>query len=669
MENKIIEEKDLIVDFGHKIGGARKDDCKITRDEYEFLSEKAQREACTKQNIWKVSYKKMLKDTSPIKVGWTKLIYEAIPKPDVWFKDERDEYFSFVLALKELVYKYLALPMAQFEAKIYCFGYEYNDFYREVQEIQSKFVRNQRFKNACLTTKNDIVHYLLKKDLYFTPYERAKLTTAVCHLDGENNKLETNGDDFYLVVKRGRSATFRHSDLYKSLQVGDWFLVNSWFETMYKIIEDEDQKNLMKEAITAKSIEEANEKLEHLCQVYAKTFEAAEKKKASMTTKSGKKRKVAWKPNITIDYANRRDCEVSYKKDFTGDDYLETFGFYGGEFGNWLDQDERQITLNCGYDSFMDLAYCLGVTPKTISLGGKLSIAFGARGKGGKGAFAAHYEPLYNVINLTKMRGAGCLAHEWGHALDYYLSDNGMANEVRAVKKTLVQKSITVHVKPYTPEEMLEKRRELCRSLVDRRFEVYDKPNATLYVGGKEYVALSDEQKESLKQAYVDAFTLDRTETSKRDCSDRIKKLKETVIELTGTVNLWSNNLVYMYNSWEQIVSPTEEKDVQKMVDTDYLKESRAFGEQYTAQGLGYWQDEVEMFARAFDQYVCENLGFKNLFLTSKDLIEAQPHPKGEEKQAIQEAIKKLIETACEKGLLEKFNYSSEDHLREFYAK
>lgn len=48
----------------------------------------------------------------------------------------------------------------------------------------------------------------------------------------------------------------------------------------------------------------------------------------------------------------------------------------------------------------------------------KLAIAFGSRGKGGA---LAHYEPGRKVINLTKLKGAGCLAHEFGHAFDHYL--------------------------------------------------------------------------------------------------------------------------------------------------------------------------------------------------------------------------------------------------------
>lgn len=88
------------------------------------------------------------------------------------------------------------------------------------------------------------------------------------------------------------------------------------------------------------------------------------------------------------------------------------------ETGKW-NKGELQKYINCAYDSFMDLARILNVDPKIMSLNGTLSIAFGARGRGGKAA--AHYEPDRKVINLTKFNGAGSLAHEWGHALDDYM--------------------------------------------------------------------------------------------------------------------------------------------------------------------------------------------------------------------------------------------------------
>ena len=100
-------------------------------------------------------------------------------------------------------------------------------------------------------------------------------------------------------------------------------------------------------------------------------------------------------------------------------DFMSVFGFRGVEFGNWNNQGERQDLLNDAYDALLDLAEVMGIPPKGISLDGELALAFGARGQGLSGA-RAHYERNKAVINLTKMNGAGSLAHEWFHALDHY---------------------------------------------------------------------------------------------------------------------------------------------------------------------------------------------------------------------------------------------------------
>ncbi len=106
--------------------------------------------------------------------------------------------------------------------------------------------------------------------------------------------------------------------------------------------------------------------------------------------------------------------------DATPEMFNETFAPRAIEFGNWNNQEERQQVLNHAYDGLLDLADALNVSPKALMLNGDLAIAFGARGQGLSGA-KAHYEPNYGVINLTKMKGAGSLAHEWFHAFDHYL--------------------------------------------------------------------------------------------------------------------------------------------------------------------------------------------------------------------------------------------------------
>lgn len=69
--------------------------------------------------------------------------------------------------------------------------------------------------------------------------------------------------------------------------------------------------------------------------------------------------------------------------------------------------------------AFCDLARVLRIDRKEVSLGGTLFLAFASRGNGGSGP--ATYDPKYHVINFTREGGAGSLAHEWAHALDYYI--------------------------------------------------------------------------------------------------------------------------------------------------------------------------------------------------------------------------------------------------------
>lgn len=127
-----------------------------------------------------------------------------------------------------------------------------------------------------------------------------------------------------------------------------------------------------------------------------------------------------WKPELNLG-GGRNRIGVDYRngKNINAEELREAFNFRGVQFGNYVSQKDRQRFLNESYDALMDLADILGISPRAISLDGRLGFAVGARG-GGKGS--AHYEPIENVINLTKTKGAGTLAHEWFHALDFYFN-------------------------------------------------------------------------------------------------------------------------------------------------------------------------------------------------------------------------------------------------------
>lgn len=123
-------------------------------------------------------------------------------------------------------------------------------------------------------------------------------------------------------------------------------------------------------------------------------------------------------------YAVSHPLRLKHAKDVVGgaDEDIDQFAIInryslkGFEYGNWVSNNDRYDHLMAAQNSLKNLAKILGTSNIGINL--HIGIAFGARGMS---AAAAHYEPAHNMINLTKARGAGCWAHEYGHALDYNL--------------------------------------------------------------------------------------------------------------------------------------------------------------------------------------------------------------------------------------------------------
>jgi len=120
-------------------------------------------------------------------------------------------------------------------------------------------------------------------------------------------------------------------------------------------------------------------------------------------------------------------------------------GFRAVQSGNWVldDRDSSKWHVEQSAGAMMDMADVLGISEEKLGFGGRLGLAFGARGKGGKGAATAHYEPIMRAINITKMNGGGGLGHEHLHAMDNILpgllrGEPGAASEFATENPNLV---------------------------------------------------------------------------------------------------------------------------------------------------------------------------------------------------------------------------------------
>lgn len=136
----------------------------------------------------------------------------------------------------------------------------------------------------------------------------------------------------------------------------------------------------------------------------------------------------------------RSGADIPKSYDYDNIDFLESYyNLKAIEFGNWLSQQDRKNYLAGLGLALFDLTNVIGISPKTLSLKKKITVAFGARGRG---SALAHFENDTFAINITRYSrpkkgstlkpsfdrtklltlsgGVGSFAHEYGHALDYF---------------------------------------------------------------------------------------------------------------------------------------------------------------------------------------------------------------------------------------------------------
>ena len=328
--------------------------------------------------------------------------------------------------------------------------------------------------------------------------------------------------------------------------------------------------------------------------------------------------------------------------DMVGQDYLDTFGFRGGEFGNWMNQNDRQASLNMGFDALKDLAAVLQVSQKDISYGGVLAIAFGARGSG---SAVAHYEPLRKVINLTKMRGAGSLAHEWWHGLDDFLGEQtgvkGFLSE-HSRKSPLMEKLVdTIKYKPQTLEEAQKSMEQLTARYQNNAERAAD--SAMLYALRRYGDEKTQAQYESLKTAFLagEPGMVEKMSTLKKQISGHVIRKEDR-----EGLQYYEARLRSAAERTEVVIGKTE---------TDYYRNSQRMDKEMEKDG-GYWASNVEMTARAFACYVMDKLPHRSDYLAGhaecalafvqgkdggQEILKA--YPTGEERKTINKVFDELM--------------------------
>lgn len=389
-------------------------------------------------------------------------------------------------------------------------------------------------------------------------------------------------------------------------------------------------------------------------------------------------------------------------RDIKPEDFLETFGFRACEFGNWLPDIERQDVLNRAYDSLSTLANILGVEKTFLSLGGSLALAFGSRGVG---RAMAHYEPARKVTNLTRLNGAGALAHEFFHALDDHLGEHlrevleqssgraTMTDAYYATELFLTQKRVRrdtyrtneIAQSNYVPADLRDQFEPLIsavNALSIRRFtEEEAKSMAERRLAGARYEicnmvrgvlnTLRPDQGHTVQHSTAERMAEEIYQEIAEDRRPRLRpgERHPLVERLAGmrpasdvsraTANELSRALVELDRAIKMLPETYEtamnrdallqSEYMSRLVNTKYFKDAEKFDEK---KSKPYWSSVREMAARGFEAYVqdrCEERGWRDDYLvhgTEESRFEVRPnapYPVGDERHRINEAFDRLV--------------------------
>lgn len=309
-------------------------------------------------------------------------------------------------------------------------------------------------------------------------------------------------------------------------------------------------------------------------------------------------------------------------------EFVETFGFSGVQFGEWLSSDgERQAVLDHAFDALKDLAWTLEIPDTAIGFNGRLAVAFGARGNG----MPAHYESTRTVFNISRLSGAGSVAHEWAHAFDHFCGDAGApgkgTGEVRSGSGWRDWTRSRTHFLANLGEDAARAWDDLMRIMSVR-------------------TRTNEEEIESLG----------KTISSRKERLEGEVKRLEDYLEANGETGTFPRRMRKWLAEEKSSIAKIERLRLEYVADpkrqgrpmaTSYMQEaSKLCGE-----SGDYWKRPNEMFARAFECAVFDRMaarggrsdylveGVEATKYADPDAFKGNPYPTGEERKAISEAI------------------------------
>ena len=410
----------------------------------------------------------------------------------------------------------------------------------------------------------------------------------------------------------------------------------------------------------------------------------AEKEKIEVSRK-GEERKVRFEFLVAQNYSRKGGRDISAK---STEELKKAFNLRDIQSGNWVlnDPESAKWHVDRCAEGFADLCDVTGIPDNLISLNGRLALAIGARGNGGSAL--AHYESVERVINITKMKGGGSLAHEWFHAFDNMIME-AMGGSEGQKSTWLTNKYYGL---PETKRELLEKylnakdgwrKEQYKRQCEAKGVKIPETPTEEHQI---RVAAAFDGLARAMTEG--NARPLETIEYSRANEWSAKAYIREGSGGLGGEIYRAGSlgkavdaiNAAYgdvkkdskqekQRNSWVKLAAvhylgapkEGEKKTVQVGLGKGTSEYMSAAKKMDGGKTRGYWSETHEMAARAFSAYVDDKLrgqGRLNDYLANfthnKHYLVDEPYPEGEERARINAAFDKLFRVVAETNAIRK---------------
>ncbi len=687
------DTKKKIEDFGEKIGGARKDlsgKRNLSLSDMDGMSFKERDPYVKKDKIWpKVSIEDLVSKGHNKPAAW--FIYQmraSLPAKPSYLSTDMNEcmkaqetYIKFIEGVRDLCdilkdHENTAMCNQTIKSFMKSIGIISQSPYGGLELSKGcGYLYTKRFAKLLKMDVEDVIlETCCNMDGFLTIQEKMYYGSRILSLEGCTYKLD--GETLKFTKQFQNAHTTYYSYLYGKKdhlkEIPD-FVEN--FQSYYNgnkeayalVYQGDGSRKIVGLFDSYETAEYMRKKMAELGAKADKKVEeekAAKKQSGSETTETQTEpeQKTSKKKNLNPSLSSiQRKGKTVRNRDIVGQDFINTFGIRGGEFGNWVNEAERQENMNFAYESFYDLALVLGIPASAIGLNHRLSIAFGSRGKG---VAAAHYESGREVINLTRMKGAGSLAHEFFHAIDDMLGKSfgktQFATEMNRDASKAIQNLVNVMTTKtvvYSAEEMrLMKYEDAKRDTAKLMKDLEDMiPDDSLSEELRtEKYRLVDELLEMTK-IYGFKFREEDLKKMRYNLSPVMKGLFTFIDKNSKRYSMTYNNQAYLANKFAMISRAydaiAEYKGSTEMaVSTTFYKNAQKLSSENSRMGHNYWDSNIELAARAFACYVKDKLaeqGYSNDYLCGHaDVLNENgtpAYPEGEERQAINKAFDALF--------------------------